>query len=180
MEGLSAYSDSLSMGVTLKAVPQPFNFPSVPHPLGLLLALGSPRTQTRLITFIVSSNKSKDVFVAQHDRLVYLCFPEPRPFFTRRENLHSHITTPPAATPHFPKPALANNLLQNDGSSHCALDKKGQPCGPKNAKKADVENSLNFATPTLTATLERPLPHNASNPPSSTDQGQLWLPLHHG
>lgn len=98
---------------------------AVAPPAGTIAGLGTLCTQTQPVTFVVGSNEAKDVFMAQHDRLVYLCFPEPRPLFARGEYFHSHVATSPAATPHFSKAALANNLLQNDGSGHCALNKKG-------------------------------------------------------
>lgn len=83
-----------------------------------------------VLTFVICSNESQDVLVPQHHGLVDLCLPEPGTLLTRREDLHSHVTSAPPAPPHLPKAAFADDLLKDNCPSHGPLDKQRQAWGP--------------------------------------------------
>lgn len=69
--------------------------------------------------------------MAKHDRLVDFSLTEPGALFPGWENLHSHVATPPASSPHLPETPLTNDLLQDDCSGYSPLDKERETCPEK-------------------------------------------------
>lgn len=99
-------------------------------------------------TFVVSSYKTQDVFMAEHDCLIDFCFPEPGSLLPGREDLHSYITTPPTSTPHLSKTTFTDNFLEDNCSGHSSLDKQRQACSKKddNRKQSPHHNHLQNKT----------------------------------
>lgn len=79
-------------------------------------------------TFVVSSNESQDVLMPEHDGLINLCFPEPRPLVPGGEDLHGHVLPSPLPSPHLTEPTFSDGLLQDDGSSDGSLDQQWKSC----------------------------------------------------
>lgn len=93
-------------------------------------------------TFVVSSYKTQDVFMAEHDCLIDFCFPEPGSLLPGWEDLHSYVTTPPTSTPHLSKTTFTDDFLEDNCSGHSSLDKQRQAC----SKKMITENSHHTTT----------------------------------
>lgn len=64
------------------------------------------------LTFIVSCNKSEDIFMTQHDRLIDFCFAKPRAFLSTRKYFHCNEFTAPTSSPHLAEPSLSNHFNQ--------------------------------------------------------------------
>jgi hypothetical protein len=52
-------------------------------------------------TFIIGSDKTKNVIVSEHNRLVNFSFAEPRALLARRKYFDGHILTAPPSTPYL-------------------------------------------------------------------------------
>lgn len=79
-------------------------------------------------TFVVSGDESQDVFVAEHDRLIDLCFPKPGPLLSGGEDLHRYVSAPPASSPHLSETTFTDDFLEDNRSGHSSLDKQRQAC----------------------------------------------------
>ena len=67
------------------------------------------------LTFVVSGDEAKDVFVPQHDSLVELGLTEPTSFFARGEDFDGHVLPAPTPAPHRPETTLPDALLVRNG-----------------------------------------------------------------
>lgn len=72
--------------------------------------------------------------MAEHDGLIDFRLTEPGALLSGREDLHRHITTSPAPSPHLPKTPFANDLLEDYCSGHGPLDKQRQACSERMRK----------------------------------------------
>lgn len=79
-------------------------------------------------TFVVSGDESQDVFVAEHDRLIDLRFPEPGPLLSGGEDLHRYVSAPPASSPHLSETTFTDDFLEDNRPGHSSLDKQRQAC----------------------------------------------------
>ena len=73
------------------------------------------------LTFVVGSDESQDVLVAQHDGLVDLSLAEPGALLTRGEDLYCYFLSSPLSPPHLPEATLAYAFLQDDGPGYGPL-----------------------------------------------------------
>jgi len=97
-----------------------------------LIISGQTNVRSLFCTFVVSSYKAQDVFMAEHDGLIDLSLTEPGALLSGWEDLHGHVTTPPTASPHLPETPFADDLLEDNCSGHGPLDKQRQPCSERN------------------------------------------------
>lgn len=78
----------------------------------------------KYVTLVISSDKTQDIFMSQHDCLVDFCFTKPRPFISGGKDLYSNILSAPFSTPDFTKSAFSNDFLKNNSPCNCPLDKE--------------------------------------------------------
>lgn len=62
------------------------------------------------VTFVISSNKSEDIFVSQHDSLINLGFAEPGAFLSGAEDFDCNVLTVPATAPYLAEAAFTDNV----------------------------------------------------------------------
>lgn len=72
-------------------------------------------------TFVIRRDKTKDVRVVQHRRLVNFDFTEPGLLISRREDLDGNFLGLPVAFPHFAEPSFTDNLFQLNRPGHGPL-----------------------------------------------------------
>lgn len=92
-------------------------------------------------TFVVGSDKAQDVVVSQHDGLIDVCLPKPRPLVPGGEDLHGHVLPSPLPSPHLAEATLANGLLQDDGARYGPLHQQGESCKRERLLQTSATNS---------------------------------------
>ena len=80
--------------------------------------------------------------MSQHDSLINLGLPEPRPFFAGREYLHCDVFPSPRPAPDFAVATLADDLHKANLPGDRSLYKDGQTCKMEHVVKENVKYSL--------------------------------------